>query len=237
MLKFPAPVRKQLYGTCQFDDVCKCFDNWGVCLSLDSGDCSERVCPFEIAWVDTPDEMGNNHKYAGKGICNRGSGLCECFAGNDGKGCQRTTCPSDCFSHGTCEDIGDIAYAGEKTRTVADKETNELIWNDARPTSANHGWDTTKTRGCACDAKYDNIDYSKRMCPYGTDVPDQRLDLLSADHHQVQRLEFVSTSDGVLSDNANQSFAISSRSKLNETFTIPVVFDAAATTVMCYEKL
>ena len=39
------------HGICGPKGVCKCFDNWGVGLSYDSGDCSQRVCPFEFAWV------------------------------------------------------------------------------------------------------------------------------------------------------------------------------------------
>merc|ERR1719502_1128137 len=64
-------------------------------MSHDSGDCSERICPFEFAWVDTPDKLGNHHKYAecaNRGICDRESGECECFPGYEGKGCARTTC-------------------------------------------------------------------------------------------------------------------------------------------------
>jgi hypothetical protein len=52
------------HGTCLTDDVCKCYDNWGVGLSHDSGDCSERICPYELAWVDNPDRTGKFHKYA-----------------------------------------------------------------------------------------------------------------------------------------------------------------------------
>eukprot|EP00601_Ochromonadales_sp_CCMP2298_P015170 CAMPEP_0173227498 /NCGR_PEP_ID=MMETSP1142-20121109/5994_1 /TAXON_ID=483371 /ORGANISM="non described non described, Strain CCMP2298" /LENGTH=69 /DNA_ID=CAMNT_0014156015 /DNA_START=37 /DNA_END=242 /DNA_ORIENTATION=+ len=43
------------HGTCMTDEVCSCYDNWGVGLNHDSGDCSDRICPFELAWVDTPD--------------------------------------------------------------------------------------------------------------------------------------------------------------------------------------
>lgn len=36
------------HGTCQEFDNCHCFDNWV------GGDCSQRVCPFGLAFVDTP---------------------------------------------------------------------------------------------------------------------------------------------------------------------------------------
>eukprot|EP01040_Poterioochromonas_malhamensis_P017625 gene17625-20314_t len=102
------------HGTCMTDDVCKCYDNWGVGLSHDSGDCSDRVCPYELAWVDNPDKTGDFHRYAecsNRGLCNRESGECQCFDGYEGKACQRTTCPNDCSGHGTCEYIEDMWYA------------------------------------------------------------------------------------------------------------------------------
>lgn len=236
------------HGTCQFDEVCKCFDNWGIGLSIDSGDCSERVCPFEIAWVDTPDISGNTHKYAecaGKGICNRNSGQCECFDGYTGKGCQRTTCPAGCSGHGTCEYIEDLTYGGEilTTETISGALSSQ-IWDDARASFNYYGWDKKKTRGCVCDAQYADIDCSKRMCPHGTDVLDQRINLIASDQHQVQRLEFVAnTPGGDIEKISGQTFAISFRSILNETFTtIPIVFNidttdadtrAASETDMC----
>jgi hypothetical protein len=52
------------HGTCDIRSLCTCYDNWGLGLSHDSGDCSQRICPYEFAWVDTPDKYGRHHKYA-----------------------------------------------------------------------------------------------------------------------------------------------------------------------------
>ena len=92
------------HGSCMTDDICSCYDNYGIGLAHDSGDCSDRVCPYELAWVDAPDVNGVFHKYAecaGKGICDRTLGECTCYNGFEGKACQRASCPNDCSGHGT----------------------------------------------------------------------------------------------------------------------------------------
>lgn len=216
------------HGTCMTDDVCKCYDNWGVGMSHDSGDCSERMCPFELAWVDVPDKVGSFHKYAecaGRGICDRGTGECACFDGYEGKGCQRTVCPNDCSGHGTCEYIEDMAFAA----TWNDYD-NRGFKNDAKK-FALHSWDSGKIRGCVCDAQFGDADCSKRMCPYGNDVLDVRDDLLTATKYQQQNLIFLSSdhtvSGGGVSSLKGETFALTFKSRLNETFTtIPIVFDA-----------
>lgn len=223
------------HGTCMTDDVCKCYDNWGVGLSHDSGDCSERVCPFELAWVDTPDKTGTFHKYAecaGRGICDRGTGECECFDGYEGKGCQRTSCPNDCSGHGTCEFIEDMHFAA-----VWNDYTSNGFKSDAK-TFDFHAWDAGKTRGCVCDPQFGDVDCSKRMCPYGNDVLDVRDDLVSDLKYQIQELRFVSDDSVITSANPNgietlqgETFALTFKSRLNETFTtIPIAFDAADVT-------
>jgi len=210
------------HGSCTTDDVCSCYDNWGVGLSMDSGDCSDRICPFEIAWVDTPDSAGKFHRYAecaGRGICNRDSGLCECFDGYDGEACHRTTCPNLCSGHGTCEYIEDMPFYA--------------VWNDyslndykSAPELLDYPWwDKAKTRGCVCDAQYTDIDCSKRMCPYGTDILAAREDLLLDVKYQRQRIQ-LNPENGDLNAILDKTFALTFVSRLNETFTsTPIVLN------------
>lgn len=205
------------------DDICDCYDNWGLGLSHDSGDCSERICPYEVAWVDTPNKAGKFHKYAecaGRGICNRASGECQCFDGYEGKACARSSCPNDCSGHGTCEYIEDLPYAATWN------EYNVMNFNEDPKTFSYKYWDNAKTRGCVCDATYGDIDCSKRMCPFGTDVLDLRDDLLVSLKYQVQSIVFYSLESST--SNQGRTFALQFKSRLNETFTtIPIVYDPA----------
>jgi hypothetical protein len=224
------------HGTCGIDDVCDCYDNFGVGLGMESGDCSDRICPFEIAWVDNPHIFNADaknfqqfHYYAecaGRGICNRGSGLCECFDGYEGQACHRTSCPNQCSGHGTCEYIEDLGYAA----TWNDYTT--IDFSDDKRTFGYQGWDIGKERACVCDAQYTDVDCSKRMCPYGTDALAVREDILVQDRFHRQQIVFKALNDD-LTSLAGKTFALTFVSKLNETFTtIPIVFDAADSTSM-----
>lgn len=217
------------HGYCTTDDVCKCYDNWGVGLSHDSGDCSERICPFEISWVDTPNSEGHFHKYlecAGRGICDRQTGECACFDGYEGKGCQRSTCPNDCSGHGTCEYIEDLAYSASWA------EFTDQSIKESSKTFAFRDWDNHKSRACVCDATYGDVDCSKRICPYGTDVLDVRDNLLADENIHTQRIVLnlvQNEKDGVAdsaTDQDGKTFALTFKSKRNETFTtLPIVMD------------
>lgn len=141
------------HGTCGANDKCKCYPNFkGL-------DCSERVCPFRIAFADVASGNNQAHNYlecSGKGICDRKSGTCKCFAGYEGQACRRTTCPNLCSGHGTCELMDEIAAdASAAAGGAADRVYNL--------------WDAKKHQVCKCDAYWHGVDCSERSCPKGDD--------------------------------------------------------------------
>lgn len=81
-----------------------------------------------------------------KGVCNRATGLCNCFPGYEGEGCIRLSCPNSCSGHGRCQTI-----------------------RDAWQTSDYSAWDLHKTQQCHCDPGYTGPDCSLRKCPQGAD--------------------------------------------------------------------
>lgn len=94
------------------------------------------------------------HDYAecsNAGLCNRTTGICECFAGFTGAGCQRMTCPGDpiCSGHGTCQTLQRIA--------------------DMNFQSTYNLWSKKMVQGCMCDAGFFGHDCSQRECKYGVD--------------------------------------------------------------------
>jgi hypothetical protein len=222
------------HGTCSFKDICTCWQNWQM-GDEDGGDCSDRQCPFELAWVDSPDKSGKFHKYAecaGRGICDRGTGECQCFEGYTGKGCQRTTCPNDCSGHGTCQFIEDLYFAENYGSYYDASAVGYEGHGDEPVTFSPVGmWDTKKTMGCECDPLWTDVDCSRRMCPKGNDVLHERLDTSSGNAlvHQVQDVVFkfpqyhtAKTEDEVydaFADLLGTSFALTFKTTLNETFT------------------
>jgi len=215
------------HGTCGQNGVCSCFDNWGVGMGHLSGDCSERICPFEFAWVDTPDKLGNHHKYAecsNRGICDRESGECECFPGYEGKACARTACPNDCSGHGRCKEIQDLPFQV----TPMQYDDGSFLAQKAHTFAQSYRkWDADKTRGCVCDPEYGDVDCSKRMCMYGNDIMDQRDNLNEARRFHVQHILFVAdVPDDYAGAFASKTIALTFTSKLNESYTtMPIVMD------------
>ena len=43
-----------------------------------------------------------------QGLCDRSSGVCECFDGYSGRACQRQACPEDCSGHGVCLSVNQL---------------------------------------------------------------------------------------------------------------------------------
>ena len=82
-------------------------------------DCSERVCPFGVAWSDQATSTDVGHASAecsNRGICDRTTGICSCMDGFSGSACDRLTCLNDCNGKGRCFSMKDLAA---KTRYFA----------------------------------------------------------------------------------------------------------------------
>ena len=99
-----------------------------------------------------------------KGICDRGTGECDCFEGYEGSSCQRASCPNDCSGHGTCEHV----------KTLAAKDSGNIY----------DLWDAEMTMGCSCDAGYSGPDCSTKVCKFG-------IDPLYIDDEATARVEAV----------------------------------------------
>ena len=144
-------------GNCGSGDICTCYANW------QGADCSERICAYGLAWVDAPTASTTAHKYAecsNAGLCDRTSGLCDCFPGYEGNACARSSCPNSCSGHGTCYYIEDITTSNGK---FAVDYTSPLY-------GVYNLWDVSKTQGCVCDPYYEGADCSLRSCPKGSNV-------------------------------------------------------------------
>lgn len=207
------------HGECDCG-FCNCFDNWGVGEGHDTGDCSDRVCPYELALADYPIN-GNRRNYrecAGNGICDRTRGECECFDGYEGKSCSRTLCPNDCSGHGRCRFISDLS----KSFTDYDYVNDQL--SRSEPLFEYVAHDASNLRGCECDPEYIGADCSQRMCPFSNDVMDRRLNQDRDEVVNVQRIRIIHEGDIDLVN--GKTFALSFRSRINETYTtIPIVFN------------
>jgi len=233
------------HGTCGVDEVCTCYPGWGM-VGKAGGDCSDRFCPYELAWADGPSEDGLTHKYAecsGKGLCDRNLGTCECFPGYEGSACQRQACPNDCSGHGTCEYMNELTY-GVVYNQYFDGTTSDLAsLGTGGKLFDNYSWDKDRARACVCDGGFTGIDCSTRMCAYGNDVMDvipgyneNSGSGLPGHGNEVAQVQRITLYDGSSpKDNSNfagQTFALRFTSKKNETFaTQPIAWSTVDTTL------
>lgn len=149
---------------------------------------------------------------AGKGICDRGTGTCACFDGYEGRGCERSSCPSGCSGHGKCRLIADLP--GYSTARNTEHDVGSNTWTA-------YGWDEKAISACVCDGGYMGPDCSQRVCPFGDDpmtVCEQ------GDLQQVQRVRYSIRGDfsaGTALGSArlqNDQFAMRFKSYADEVF-------------------
>lgn len=82
-----------------------------------------------------------------RGICDRSTGMCDCFENFEGIACERTTCPNDCNMSGVCYTQRQLAEdAGRIYETP---------------------WDADKNVGCVCDLGFRGPDCRLVECPTG----------------------------------------------------------------------
>jgi hypothetical protein len=208
------------HGTCGVDDMCTCYAGWGT-AGQTGGDCSDRFCPYEIAWTDSPSEDGSTHKYAecaNKGNCDRTIGECECFAGYEGKGCGRQACPGSCSGHGTCELMKDLTY-GSVYSTYHDGSTlAKSGFGVGGKKFTDHSWESDRARACLCDGGWTGVSCDSRLCPMGTDIMNNIPSGLGNRNPQEQTITLIDHNE----NNANftgQTFAMQFTTNLKETFT------------------
>jgi len=204
------------HGTCGRDDICTCFQNWQSGDEA-SGDCSDRTCPYDMAWADVATDVDEAHGYlecSGRGTCDRKTGHCSCFDGYTGAACKRTTCPNDCSGHGTCEFISDVFPTTERGEFV--HLTHKLLGKV---------WDADKSRTCVCDPKWTDVDCSRRMCPKGNDPLLDCAEKYNTPKVQKQRICFFAADDRLLGGD----FAIKYNDYYGGSYTTrPLAFDATA---------
>merc|ERR1719316_1817170 len=99
-------------------------------------------------------------------------------------------------------------------------------------------WDSGKVRMCVCEPGYTDIDCSRRMCPKGNDVMDERLDMTTSLNYQTQTVTLIgagalgddAATDACFVDLVDKSFALTFTSKLNQSYTTkPIIVTSIAT--------
>lgn len=209
-------------GDCDTNDQCECYlegkvlnsaGNVGAEDSLQAqftgADCSLMTCPRGISFttVSSSTFHESSVECSDAGVCDRATGMCNCYEGHEGSACQRTTCPNDCSGHGVCQDNTDFAedYARAMSVQINTKrytprcEMGEAIDETNCPRQIEHlddyyttfmatyddAWDSALQTGCLCDSGYYGADCSKRECPTNSDPLDSSCLTETADGSEV----------------------------------------------------
>jgi hypothetical protein len=162
----PGAIACNAHGVCAGNPTykCDCDDGWT------GSDCSERLCPKDVAWFTLPNADNEAHLFesvecSNMGFCDRASGVCSCNEGFTGAACQQLTCSGGvelCTGHGQCLDMTSLAE-------LATVNGNLAGYTYGRTPNKPETWDGLKIYGCHCDEGYTGFDCSERICPTGDD--------------------------------------------------------------------
>merc|ERR1711937_23371 len=103
-----------------------------------------------------------------RGNCNYATGVCNCFAGYEGRGCRRTSCPNKCSGHGKC---------------MLNQELHNKQYQSINKYNSQF-WDQARSQQCVCDRGFTGFDCSQRICAYG-DNPRTQCTEGAADDFQL----------------------------------------------------
>jgi len=128
-----------------------------------------------------------------QGLCDRATGLCECFPGFSGAACHRTECPDDCSGHGTCRSNRDFAYdfGIAKTHQLLQTHKSTEAYRENYRVTYDGAWDSNHLYGCLCDPGYRGANCALIECPSSNDPLDDKCSTLETEsvveNFQVQK--------------------------------------------------
>ena len=131
------------HGSCGIGGVCTCFDGWTF-----SVDCSHRDCPSGVSWSDKAHATDTAHSVSecsNAGLCDRKTGLCNCFQGFEGSACHRSSCPNNCSGNGVCMSLEDAGLFLGPDYDVSTQHGGDGLG----PTYDN--WEKEAVGVCVCD--------------------------------------------------------------------------------------
>jgi hypothetical protein len=180
------------HGRCGAFDMCTCYRNWM------SNDCSERVCQFGLAHVDSPkgDLDASSGKLSGPSttvveldavypygtteqypnVLGAGGAVLENAAHQymecSNKGvCDRQTGTCACFDGYSGSGCQRASCPSSSSGVCSGHGTCETVSTVAKWDFNNEYklWDAESTMACVCDGGYSGADCSERMCKFGAD--------------------------------------------------------------------
>jgi len=225
------------HGTCGEATQCDCYRNWF------GADCSQRICTYSAAFVDTPvgDLNGDGEHGPARyfdprlntqvfGIDFVGGGQSEMYSHNYGYArATRTTTHDEahfyreCANKGTCDRTTGTCscfpgYEGEGcSRTACPNDCNGhgrcRTIHDEYPEYA--AWDLHHTQMCKCDPGYSGPSCSLRDCPRGADPVLYALEVTNS----VQGIFWRSFNKPTTTAALDQEFAARMPSNVHYTIT------------------